>query len=253
MHPVTETALRIIVEFLKHEDIEAEFTEAGARLGIDDATAHVETLKHEETVHPAVPGELVITVSLRISVQMESGGGRYFGDVVNGIGETLKDALAMAVSIWVEGDLPTILPLLGGPLSKDVQVIAKGHDWHTEPWTIFLGSYQLGGEHTHELADHLRSHPPFLALCDLLKSELPENSIHWLTLSGYREGRGPAFGKVDCQLDGKPFPAGDDALLNLDWPELKGPRFIRQFAAILPDSAVEVVLDARRPEDEAPA
>lgn len=244
MHPVTETALRIVVEFLKHENIDAEFTESGARLGIDDVTVHAETLKHEETVHPAVPGELVITVSLRISVQIESGAGRYFGDIVNGIGETLKDALAMAVSTWVEGDLPTILPLLGEPLSKSVQVIAKGHDWHNEPWTVFLGSYQLGGDHSNELAAHLRSHPPFLALCDIIKSDLPEDSIHWLTLSGYREGPGPAFGKLECHLDGEPFPAGDKALLNLDWPELQGPRFIRQFVAILPDSAVDAAQDA---------
>ena len=240
MHPVTETALRIVVEFLKHEELDAEFTETGARLGIDEATVHVETLRREEAQHPAQPGDVAQTVSLRISVQMDTGGGQYFGDVVKGIGETLKDALAMAVSVWVEGDLPTILPLLGGPASKEVQVIARGHDWHAAPWTVFLGSYQLGGEHTNELAGHLRSHPPFLALREILQAELAETSIHWLTITGYGEGPGRAFEKLECQLDGKPFPAGDEAIRSLEWPQFKGPRFIRQFVAIIPDHAVEV-------------
>lgn len=240
MHPVTETALRIIVEFLKREGVDAEFTESGARLGIGETTAHVETLKREETLHPAAPGELVQTVSLRISVQLDSGAGRYFGNVVYGIGETLKDALTMAVSTWVEGDLPTILPLVGGPVSKDVQVIASGHDWHTAPWTFFLGTYQLGSAHANQLAGHLSVHPPFLALRDILKNELAENSIHWLTLSGFRDEPGPAFEKLDCHLDGEPFAAGDEALLSLEWPELQGPRFIRQFVAIVPDHAVEL-------------
>lgn len=240
VHPVTETALRIIVELLKHKGIDAEFTESGVRLGIDDVRAHVETLKREESIHPAAPGEPVQTVSLRISVQLDSGDSRYFDDVVNGIGETLKDALAMAVSICVEGDLPTILPLLGGPVSKDVQVIANGHEWHTAPWTYFLGSYQLGGDHTNELAAHLSVHPPFLALCDILQTELAENAIHWLTVSGFRDGPGRAFEKLECQLDGKHFAAGDEALLSLDWPELQTPRFIRQFVVIVPDQAVEV-------------
>jgi hypothetical protein len=40
VHSVTETALRIIVEFLKREGVDAEFTESGARLGIGETTVH---------------------------------------------------------------------------------------------------------------------------------------------------------------------------------------------------------------------
>jgi hypothetical protein len=70
VHSVTETALRIIVEFLKREGVDAEFTESGARLGIGETTAHVETLKREEALHPAAPGELVQTGGARVQISI---------------------------------------------------------------------------------------------------------------------------------------------------------------------------------------
>ena len=61
MNPFTETALRIVVEFLKHEGLDAEFTDAGARLGIEDAVVEIETLHDEESEHPDLPGESLLS------------------------------------------------------------------------------------------------------------------------------------------------------------------------------------------------
>ncbi len=245
MSPFTETALRIVAEFLKHEGLDAEFTEAGTRLGIGDSLVEIETLHDEESEHPDAPGELIRTVSLAISVRLEPDSRPVFGNPVNGLGETLKDALAMAASIWVEGDLPTILPLVGGRVGKGTQVVAEGHEWRVDPWVVFLGGYQLGGAHVGELTECVRENPPFLKLRDLFQHSLTTDTIHWLTLSGFRSEPGPAFGRLDCWLDGQEWPEGADALQDMEWPELAGPRFIRQFLALVPDEAIEVVGEGR--------
>ena len=240
MNAFTETALRIVVEFLKHEGLDADFTEEGVRLGIDEAMVDVETLHDEETEHPELPGEILRTVSVRFSVRVSPESPPAFGNPINGLGETLKDALAMAASIWVEGDLPTIRPLMGAPVGRGTQVVAEGHDWEIPPWAVFLGSYQIGGSGVEELTDFVRDNPPFLALRGLIRDDLKQDAIHWITISGFQADSGPAFGRLDCWLDGEPWSDGSDALQDVDWPRLQGPRFIRQFLALVPDSAIEI-------------
>jgi len=239
LNAFTETALRIVVEFLKHEGLGAVFSEDGVRMGIDESLLEVETLADEETEHPEMPGEPLRTVSLRFSVRMTPDSPPAFGNPINGLGETLKDALAMAASIWVEGDLPTIRPLLGEPVGRGAQVVGEGHDWRIEPWVIFLGSYQFGGPHVERLTGFVREQPPFLALRDLIREKLEVDAIHWITLSGYRADSGPAFGRLDCWLDGEHWEDGAEALQGVDWPQLTGPRFIRQFLALVPECAIE--------------
>lgn len=246
LNAFTETALRIAVEFLKHEGLDAEFTEAGARLGVDEAVLEIETLHDEESEHPELPGELLRTVSLRFLVRTGPGAPPAFGNPINGLGETLKDSLAMAASIWVEGDLPTIRALFSGEVGRGTQVVASGHDWQVEPWAIFLGAYQFGGSHIDELTEFVRETPPFLALRDLLENDLEPDGVHWITISGFRSDAGRAFAKLDCWLDGETWEAGAEALLGVPWPELSGGRFMRQFLALVPASAVEVVSDSPR-------
>jgi len=241
LNAFTETALRILVEFLKHEGLDARFTDKGARLGIEEALVDIETLHDEESEHPDLPGELIRTVSLRYSVRMTPDSPPAFGNPINGLGETLKDALAMAASIWVEGDLPTIRPLIGGQVGPGTQVVAEGHDWRIPPWVVFLGAYQFGGPSVEPLTDFVREHPPFLALRSLIDHDLERDAIHWITISGFRAEPGPAFGRLDCWLDGEPWSNGADALQDVDWPELQTPRFIRQFLALVPESAIEQV------------
>lgn len=242
LNPFTETALRIVVEFLKHEGLDAELTEEGARLGIEDALVEIETLHDEESEHPDLPGELLRTVSLRFSVRTGPEAPPAFGNPINGLGETLKDALAMAASIWVEGDLPTIRALIGGEVGRGTQVVAAGHEWRVEPWAVFLGAYQFGGANIDTLTEFVRETPPFLALRDLFGNALERETVHWITISGFRSDAGPAFSKLDCWLDGEVWSEGAETMLNVDWPDVNGGRYIRQFLALVPESAIEVIV-----------
>src|SRR5262249_22795712 len=143
-------------------------------------------------------------------------------------------AVRTLMEVWLHGDLPAILPLLGGPTLPDVEVFRKGDTVYCPPWVIYSGPYQLTGPSCEQLAEALMERPPLLLLREILGQQVDTNRPHWLKLYHCRDSES-GFDQGDCLLDYRQLEMGKKLLAEWPWPAVTGRHSFRQFLVLLPE------------------
>lgn len=229
MDPDIKLGLEAVVEHLRQDGFDARLGDDCAYLGVGDA-ALVILWSQIQSAASGLLHSAAFQVALRLRVDRPP----LFEDVVTHIGQTREQAITYALlQVWMHGDLPPILPLLGGPMPPDVTVITPGDELYCPPWVIYSGPYQVSGQDRDGISQAVIERPPLLAIRDILATEVEPTALHWLKL--FRSREDDDSDHVDCLLDGMSLPAGHRALAEWDWPPLAGRNSFRQFFVLLPE------------------
>ncbi|HEY9616868.1 MAG TPA: DUF6348 family protein, partial [Microcoleaceae cyanobacterium] len=223
-----EAGLRAVVGHLRLDGFNARIGEDCAYLGIGEIALVITWSQFQPS-----PSGSAYSAALEVALRVGKDA-LLFQDVVANPGMSKEEAVSNALlNVWLHGDLPPILPLIGGPLLPNVQVLRKGDTLYCSPWVIYSGPCQYGGSQCEDFMRFIQEQPPLLTIRELLAREVDPKQFHWIKLFRSRSIHG--FDEADFLLDGEPFELGASALMNWDWLGMYKRYSFRQFMVLLPE------------------
>ena len=225
-----QAGLAAVVEHQRREGFDARLGPDCAYLGIGQAALVIPWSQLQSrpagTLHSAV---------LQVALRIKDEGPLLFHDVITHLAASREEAVMRALlQVWLHGDLPPILPLIGGPKLDDVEVFGKDSEFYCPPWIIYSGPYQMSGRQGEKFVEALRKSPPLFRVREMLAHDLKPGRMHWMKLFRCRDEE-TGSDQADCLVDGELSKAGAQRLMEWEWPAVGGRHLFRQFLVLLPE------------------
>lgn len=224
-----KAGLQAVVEHLHQQGLGARMGAECAYLGVGQAALLIPWCQFQ-----SAPSGDLHSANIQVALRLGEGRPLLFEDMVAQVGRSREEAATSALlQVWLHGDLPPILALIGGPRLPELEVFDRGNELSCPPWIIYAGPHQLSGPHREQFAQTLVERPPLLMLRELLGRHVDPTRPHWLKLFRCRDEES-GLDQADCLLDFRQLEHGRRLLGEWPWPSVNGRHLFRQFLVLLP-------------------